>query len=369
MPAALELCDIRKSYGTVPIIRGVDLSVAPGEFVALVGPSGCGKSTLLRMIAGLEEIGSGQLLFDGVLVNNWDPARRRVGMVFQSYALYPHMSVEENIGFGLRLAKTPPLEWRERVDRAMQILQLSDLRHHKPSQLSGGQRQRVAIGRAIVRNPNVFLFDEPLSNLDAAMRAQMRMEIGKLHRQLRNTVIYVTHDQVEAMTLADRIVVMEGGLVRQIGAPMTLYDHPANRFVAGFIGTPGMGFLPACVGAATEQGLEVIFDDGKGRAIRLPARSASLPQGAQITVGIRPEHVSICSEDRAMLEGQVVILERLGADTFAWLDIAGAPDPIAVRLDPHRADLAPGLRIALRFDPGRAHVFDADGNSLSALAP
>ena len=369
MPASLILRDIRKSYGSTEIIRGIDLTVAPGEFVALVGPSGCGKSTLLRMIAGLEEITSGELRFDDSVVNDWDPARRRVGMVFQSYALYPHMTVEQNVGFGLKLAGTPPAELAARVDQALHVLQLTALRKHRPSQLSGGQRQRVAIGRAIVRNPNVFLFDEPLSNLDAALRGQMRLEIGKLHQQLKNTVIYVTHDQVEAMTLADRIVVLEGGLVRQVGRPMDLYEHPANRFVAGFIGTPTMGFLAGQVTAAGSGGMAVALDGAAGRVVTVPARAASPAVGAAVTLGVRPEHCTVCPVDQAVLPGTVVMLERLGADTFAFLDVPGAPAPIAVRLGGADAGVAPGQRVGLRFDSDRAHVFADDGTALAKAAP
>lgn len=364
MPAALELRDIRKSFGATDIIKGVDLTVASGEFLVFVGPSGCGKSTLLRMIAGLEDISSGQLLFDGVTVNDWSPAQRRIGMVFQSYALYPHMSVEENIGFSLKLAKMPKAEMRERVEQAMRTLQLTGLRNHKPSQLSGGQRQRVAIGRAIVRNPNVFLFDEPLSNLDAALRGQMRMEIGKLHQQLKNTVIYVTHDQVEAMTLADRIVVFEGGVIRQVGTPMELYNHPANRFVASFIGSPTMGFLSARVGGSGPEGVDIVLGDAK---LRIGRRARLLPQDAPVTLGIRPEHVKVGPANQGVVDGRVVMLERLGADSFAFFDVPGADSPIAARLDPQDTGVAVGEILALRFDPGHVHLFDADGNNLPTI--
>jgi multiple sugar transport system ATP-binding protein len=368
MPASVELRDICKSYGSTRIVKGVNLTVAPGEFVVFVGPSGCGKSTLLRMIAGLEDITAGELRFDDVVVNDWDPARRRIGMVFQSYALYPHMSVEQNVGFGLKLARTPAAEIRARVDRALSVLQLTALRHHKPAQLSGGQRQRVAIGRAIVRNPNVFLFDEPLSNLDAALRGQMRMEIGKLHRQLRNTVIYVTHDQVEAMTLADRIVVLEGGVIRQVGTPMALYERPANRFVAGFIGTPTMGFLEGRIaGDAPRQGIALTA--AGGQIVALPPGFAPLARGAPVTLGVRPEHCRVCPPGQAVLTGTVVMLERLGADTFAFLDLPGTEAPLAVRLDAGDRSVVAGQAAGLRFDPDRAHLFDADGNRIPPPAP
>ena len=362
MPSLLELRDVRKSYGGKEIIRGVSLTIAPSEFLVLVGPSGCGKSTLLRMIAGLEEITSGDLYFDGERVNDWDAARRRIGMVFQSYALYPHMSVAQNIGFGLKLAKTPRAERETRVAEALRILQLEPLRDHKPSQLSGGQRQRVAIGRAIVRNPNAFLFDEPLSNLDAALRIQMRMEISRLHQRLHNTVVYVTHDQVEAMTLADRIVVLEGGVVRQVGAPLDLYERPANRFVAGFIGTPTMGFLDA---VSQDGFVDLVGATNHGQ--RLPFRLVRPVEGS-VTIGIRPEHCRFSSTDDAMLVGSVVMLERLGADTFAFVDIPGAVQTVAVRLEPRDGSVSVGDRVGLRFDPIKAHIFDAEGVTIQRIA-
>jgi len=367
MPATVELRDVRKSYGAVDIIKGVSLTVAPGEFVVFVGPSGCGKSTLLRMIAGLEEITAGEVLFDGNIVNDLDPARRRVGMVFQSYALYPHMTVEQNIGFGLKLAKKPAAELKARVEEALRVLQLTALRHHKPSQLSGGQRQRVAIGRAIVRKPNVFLFDEPLSNLDASLRGQMRMEIGKLHQTLKNTVIYVTHDQVEAMTLADRIVVFEGGYIRQVGTPMDLYERPANRFVAGFIGTPTMGFLKTVAVHGAAEGLALSLAAGQPPIATLPD-FGPLPSGTAVTLGLRPEHCSISDPDTAALVGTVLMLERLGADTFAFVDLPGTATPLAVRLGAQDRSVSPGQRVGFEFDPASAHLFDAEGNSLSGIA-
>src|ERR1700752_2195545 len=242
--ADVEMKQVKKAFGDIQIIRGVDLRIESGEFVVFVGPSGCGKSTLLRMIAGLEDITSGDLMIDGVRANGLAPAKRRVGMVFQSYALYPHMSVYENMAFGLTLAKEDKEEVKTRVMRAAQILQLDQLLERKPKELSGGQRQRVAIGRAIVRKPKVFLFDEPLSNLDSALRVRMRYEFAKLHQDLQTTMVYVTHDQVEAMTLADRIVVLNAGRIEQVGTPMELYEHPENAFVAGFIGSPRMNFVP-----------------------------------------------------------------------------------------------------------------------------
>lgn len=361
MPAKLELRDLRKDVDQTHIIKGVSLTIEPGEFVVLVGPSGCGKSTLLRMIAGLETITSGELLFDDTVVNDWDPARRRIGMVFQSYALYPHMTVEENIGFGLKLAKTPGAERQARVDEALRTLQLEPLRKHKPSQLSGGQRQRVAIGRAIVRNPNAFLFDEPLSNLDASLRVQMRMEIGRLHQRLKNTVVYVTHDQVEAMTLADRIVVLEAGQIRQIGTPMDLYERPANRFVAGFIGTPTMGFI-----AARTRGPSALLvnEGGSPCVVEMPGRIPAELADTELILGIRPENCRLCNSADGQLRGTVIMLERLGADTFAFLDIPGAQEPVAVRLSTDDGAVTPGQVVGFSFNPERALLFDAEGQTL-----
>lgn len=367
MPARLELRDIRKSFDGKEIIKGVSLTVEPGEFLVLVGPSGCGKSTLLRMIAGLEEITAGELLFDDLVVNDRGPSERRVGMVFQSYALYPHMTVEQNIGFGLKLAKKPKAELSQRVEEAMRILQLTELRHHKPSQLSGGQRQRVAIGRAIVRKPNAFLFDEPLSNLDAALRVQMRMEIGRLHQRLMNTVVYVTHDQVEAMTLADRIVVLEAGRIRQIGAPLELYERPANRFVAGFIGTPTMGFLDAeVIGKEADSAIvRPLSGTEVNRGIRLPV---ALENGARVTLGIRPEHCRLVTADEGDAAGTVVMLERLGADTFAFVDVPGCIESMAVRIDRSATTIQPGAKVGIRLLAEHCLLFDADGEAIKPQA-
>ena len=368
MPASLELRDIHKDYGGKPIIKGVSLTVAPSEFLVLVGPSGCGKSTLLRMIAGLEEISSGELMFDGQRVNDWDPARRRIGMVFQSYALYPHMTVAQNIGFSLKLKKVGREERNRRVDEALRLLRLDELRSHKPSQLSGGQRQRVAIGRAIVRKPNAFLFDEPLSNLDAALRVQMRMEISRLHQQFRNTVVYVTHDQVEAMTLADRIVVLESGVVRQVGAPLDLYERPANRFVAGFIGTPTMAFIDV-EHRENRGGRTAVRLAGQATgtsALELPIPSDSATGEGTYTLGVRPEHCRLSSTEDAILTGTIVIIERLGADTFAFLDLPGASETVAVRLGEDAKLAAVGDHVGLRFDGAKAHLFDPDGVAIQA---
>lgn len=366
MQAAIKLNNIKKSFGDTEVIKGVDFSIEPGEFVALVGPSGCGKSTLLRMIAGLESISSGELYFDDDLVNSWKPAKRKVGMVFQSYALYPHMTVEENVGFGLKLSKVGKKERQERVDAALDILQLDALKKRKPAQLSGGQRQRVAIGRAIVRRPNVFLFDEPLSNLDTELRVQMRMEIGRLHRKLKNTVIYVTHDQVEAMTLADRIVVLEGGVVRQIGKPLDLYERPNNRFVAGFMGTPKMAFINIKPLEQIESGFSISMANGEGgeSTVTLVERQGHADNLKAVTMGIRPEDCWLESGEKAVLHGEVLELERLGAETFAFLDIPGTADPIAVRLKDPNNVIQPGERAGLNFNTNRVHLFDANGDAI-----
>src|SRR5262249_29543089 len=289
--AEIRLVELRKSFGTVDVIKGVNLEIRHGEFVVFVGPSGCGKSTLLRLIAGLEEITSGELYIGGRLVNEVQPRQRGIAMVFQSYAIFPHMSVRENVGFGLTISGIPKEEKAKRVNEAARILQMEHLLDRKPSQLSGGQRQRVAIGRAIVRNPEVFLFDEPLSNLDAALRMDMRMELGKLHHDLNATMIYVTHDQVEAMTLADKIVVLNHGVVQQVGAPMELSHKPANLFVAGFIGSPSMNFMDVEVLAARSEGVTV-----RAQAldpVTLPIKTPGLVVNGRAKLGIRPQYLSV----------------------------------------------------------------------------
>src|SRR3954447_24248161 len=284
--ATVTLNGLQKSYGDVQIIKGVDLQVDDREFCVFVGPSGCGKSTLLRMIAGLEEITAGELMIDGKRVNDVPPSDRGLAMVFQSYALYPHMSVEDNMGFSLRLAGVSKEERRAKVGEAAKVLQLDKLLDRKPKELSGGQRQRVAIGRAIVREPKVFLFDEPLSNLDAALRVQMRIELARLHEVLNATMIYVTHDQVEAMTLADKIIVLQGGVIEQAGSPLELYHHPNNLFVAGFIGSPKMNFLPTTVSAVDNVGPTVTLPGGG--SITVPVRPGSTRVGDKVTLGVRP---------------------------------------------------------------------------------
>ena len=349
--ANVELKDIRKSFGSVEIIKGIDLTITHGEFVVFVGPSGCGKSTLLRLIAGLEEISSGTLKIGDKVVNDLPPKDRSIAMVFQSYALFPHMTVYDNVAFGLNIAGAPKDEIERKVQEAARILKMENLLARKPSQLSGGQRQRVAIGRAIIRNPKVFLFDEPLSNLDAALRVQMRLEIARLHQRLRATMVYVTHDQVEAMTLANRIVVFNDGRIEQVGTPMDLYERPANRFVAGFIGAPSMNFLPVRTNGS--------LIDWPGIApLALPAGKAQV-----VELGIRPEHLVAVEEADADIAGDIEIIERLGAETYAYVRVAGQPADLTLRL-PGETGHRPGSRIGLKLDWSRAHWFDADGRVL-----
>ncbi len=347
---ALDIRGLSKRYGAVEVLRDIDLSIAPGEFTVFVGPSGCGKSTLLRMICGLDEVSGGVIAIDGQNVNDVPAARRGIAMVFQSYALYPHMTVAENMGYALRLAGTDKAVIRKRVESAAEILKIADYLDRKPRQLSGGQRQRVAIGRAIVREPRIFLFDEPLSNLDAALRVDMRMEFARLKARLGTTMIYVTHDQVEAMTLADKIVVMNAGRIEQVGSPIDLYDRPTNRFVAGFIGSPRMNFLP--VRSARNGEAEV-----PGGRLAL----SSAPQGLA-EVGIRPEHVTLAPD--GPLRGEVLAVEHLGSDTFAYVELPGAETPLVVRLGGERR-LVHGEAVSIRPDAARLQLFDAAGATLT----
>ena len=349
--AQLQLANLRKSFGQVQVIKGLDLAISDGEFVVFVGPSGCGKSTTLRMIAGLEDATSGTILLDGGDVTRARPADRSIAMVFQSYALFPHMTVADNIGFGLQLKGTDRATITARVAEVAGTLHLAPLLARYPRELSGGQRQRVAIGRAIIRNPKVFLFDEPLSNLDAALRVQMRLEIARLHQRLRATMVYVTHDQVEAMTLANRIVVFNDGRIEQVGTPIDLYERPANRFVAGFIGAPSMNFLPVRTNGS--------LIDWPGIApLALPAGKAQV-----VELGIRPEHLVAVEEADADIAGDIEIIERLGAETYAYVRVAGQPADLTLRL-PGETGHRPGSRIGLKLDWSRAHWFDADGRVL-----
>jgi multiple sugar transport system ATP-binding protein len=354
----LKLDNVNKQLGGARILRDINLEIAAGEFVVFVGPSGCGKSTLLRLIAGLDSICAGELLIDGRRVNDLEPRERGVGMVFQSYALYPHMSVYDNISFGLKLAKTEKSSLRERVLKTAQILQLDKLLQRKPKELSGGQRQRVAMGRAMAREPDILLFDEPLSNLDASLRVQMRNEIARLHDRLSSTMIYVTHDQVEAMTLADKIVVLNGGHVEQVGSPRELYERPASRFVAGFLGSPRMNFLPARLHALGETSQ---VDTPVLGMTTLPFDSSNLAAGAQLSLGIRPEHVSLKAADGTA--GVVVTgVEYLGSETYVHLD-TGQDEPLTCRCEVS-AGWQVGDRVELQLDIDNLHLFDADGAAL-----
>ncbi|MEH6416579.1 ABC transporter ATP-binding protein [Pseudomonas sp. CGJS7] len=354
----LKLDNVNKQLGGVRILRDINLEIAAGEFVVFVGPSGCGKSTLLRLIAGLDSICAGDLLIDGRRVNDLEPRERGVGMVFQSYALYPHMSVYDNISFGLKLAKTDKTSLRERVLKTAQILQLDNLLQRKPKELSGGQRQRVAMGRAMAREPDILLFDEPLSNLDASLRVQMRNEIARLHDRLGSTMIYVTHDQVEAMTLADKIIVLNGGRVEQVGSPRELYERPASRFVAGFLGSPKMNFLPARLHAPGETSL---VDTPVLGMTALPFDSSDLAAGTLLSLGIRPEHVSLKTAEETA--GIVVIgVEYLGSETYVHLE-TGQDELLICRCEVN-AGWQAGDRVELQLDTDHLHLFDADGTAL-----
>ena len=348
--AEVVLEGVRKSFGSVDVIHGVDLDLAHGEFVVFVGPSGCGKSTLLRLVAGLEEASAGTIRIGERDVTHTEPADRGVAMVFQSYALYPHMSVAENMGFGLRMTGHPKAEVDEKVARAASILQLDELLDRKPKALSGGQRQRVAIGRAIVREPDVFLFDEPLSNLDAELRVDMRLQIAKLHQSMSATMIYVTHDQVEAMTLADKIVVLRAGRVEQVGSPLALYDDPDNLFVAGFIGSPKMNFLPGLTGEGTVRIAD--YDVDVPVALREPVAA-----GRAVMLGIRPEHFD--PSGAIALPVKVDVIEHLGGSSFLYARTGPGVDPLTIERRDAR-DGREGETIEARFDPARAMLFDVE---------
>ncbi|WP_417692413.1 ABC transporter ATP-binding protein [Pseudomonas sp.] len=354
----LKLDNVNKQLGGMRILRDVSLEIAAGEFVVFVGPSGCGKSTLLRLIAGLDSICAGDLLIDGRRVNDLEPRERGVGMVFQSYALYPHMSVYDNISFGLKLAKTEKTSLRERVLKTAQILQLDKLLQRKPKELSGGQRQRVAMGRAMAREPDILLFDEPLSNLDASLRVQMRNEIARLHARLGTTMIYVTHDQVEAMTLADKIVVLNGGHIEQVGSPRELYERPATRFVAGFLGSPRMNFLAAFLHTPGASSLVESLVLGR---TALPFDSSSLAANSPLSLGIRPEHVALkAAQGTAGIA--VIGVEYLGSETYVHLD-TGQDEPMICRCEVH-AGWRVGDRVELQVEIDNLHLFDADGTAL-----
>ena len=354
--SSLKLRGVSKAFGALEVIKGVDLDIADKEFVVFVGPSGCGKSTLLRMIAGLETVTSGDLYIGDERMNEVDPSKRGIAMVFQSYALYPHMTVRENMGFALKFAGVPKPEIERQVAEAARILELEPLLDRLPRQLSGGQRQRVAIGRAIVRHPQVFLFDEPLSNLDAELRVHMRIELARLHKELATTIIYVTHDQVEAMTLADKIVVLRAGEIAQVGTPLQLYDDPDNLFVAGFIGSPKMNLMKGVAGAARDGQLSVTLPDYGGQSIAVPAPRTPLAAGTAVTVGIRPSQFD--DTGSAALDLTVELVEHLGSETFAYAR-AGQGELLTVGMHNDRG-LVAGQALKARFDPARVLLFGAD---------
>ncbi|POR52909.1 carbohydrate ABC transporter ATP-binding protein (CUT1 family) [Paraburkholderia eburnea] len=381
--ASISLRGVQKAYGdNAPVIRNVDLEIGKNEFCVFLGPSGCGKSTLLRMIAGLEDVSDGDVSIGGKLVNDVPAAQRGVAMVFQSYALFPHMTVYENMAFGLKLAKTPKADIDRKVREAARILQLEALLERHPKALSGGQRQRVAIGRAIVREPGVFLFDEPLSNLDATLRGQTRIEIARLHKQFAEaSVVYVTHDQIEAMTLADKIVLLHSGKdtelygsIAQVGAPLELYHRPASRFVAGFIGSPRMNFLPATVNGVDAQGVSVTFD-GSRETVRLPLQGSALAAGTPVTFGVRPEHLELIaasgngsgtrSGESLTLARTVTLVEALGEHSYVHLDQPGGT--VLIAKAPGDARFAPGDTARFRAHAAQCHLFAPDGFALAPL--
>ncbi|MGF6367483.1 multiple sugar transport system ATP-binding protein [Paraburkholderia sp. RAU6.4a] len=363
----LVLRNVTKTYGEGPqVIQGIDLRIPDGQFTVFVGPSGCGKSTMLRMIAGLESVTGGDILIDGVRVNDLQPTDRGISMVFQSYALYPHMTVAENMGFSLKLSGKSKKEVREAVGRAAEILQITHLLERKPKALSGGQRQRVAIGRAIVRKPRVFLFDEPLSNLDAALRVQMRIELAKLHRELGTTMIYVTHDQVEAMTLGQQIVVFNKGRIEQTGAPLDLYERPSNRFVGGFIGSPQMNMLTATL-VSRSDAQTVVALAGASQRIVLSGRLAQ-PVSGELTLGVRAEHLGIGSLDEG-LAARVELVEHLGDVSILHARLDGMAHAIALKLDKKDAQHAVGARVGIKVASSSVTLFDANGAAVSLARP
>ncbi|HVW93900.1 MAG TPA: ABC transporter ATP-binding protein [Devosia sp.] len=350
----VELRRVTKRYGAVEVISDLSLTVEDGSFTALLGPSGCGKSTLLRMIAGLEEITLGRCFIDGAEVTDTPPARRGVAMVFQSYALYPHLTVRQNIAFSLSIGGVAKAQQEARVAEVSRMLQLDQLLDRRPAQLSGGQRQRVAIGRALVREPKVFLFDEPLSNLDAMLRVQMRLELAKLHQDVKTTMIYVTHDQVEAMTLADRIVVLDKGVISQVGSPLELYNQPANKFVAAFIGSPAMNFFKADI--AGHSGKDYLLNLPGGRSATIASRGGTAGSPS-VEVGVRPEHFRLGSPGAGVFDGRISIVEQLGNSTLLYVDTAAGQ---LIVEGEGNLELAPGENVGLTLDTSRSHLFGAD---------
>ncbi|WP_122032683.1 maltose/maltodextrin ABC transporter ATP-binding protein MalK [Aliivibrio sp. EL58] len=361
---SVTLRNVCKSYGDVKISKNIDLDINSGEFVVFVGPSGCGKSTLLRCIAGLEDITSGDLYMGEKRMNDVEPSKRGVGMVFQSYALYPHLNLFDNMSFGLKLAKADKSEIKKRVDHAADILQLGHLLERQPKALSGGQRQRVAIGRTLVSQPDVFLLDEPLSNLDAALRVQMRIEIAKLHKKLGCTMIYVTHDQVEAMTMAEKIVVLDGGYVSQVGAPLELYHYPKNRFVAGFIGSPKMNFISVFIEDVEKNQVKVQFKNGA--SFWIPVDGTQVTRGERMSLGIRPEHLVAAENGDAVIKGDVLVVEKLGYETQIYLTIEDADADMIYRV-PDTALIEAGDAFSIGIPANRCHLFHNDGKACQRL--
>ncbi|EGR1145341.1 TPA: maltose/maltodextrin ABC transporter ATP-binding protein MalK [Vibrio parahaemolyticus] len=362
--ASVTLKNVCKAYGDVLISKNVDLQIDEGEFVVFVGPSGCGKSTLLRCIAGLEDITSGDLYIGDQRMNDVEPSKRGVGMVFQSYALYPHLNLYDNMSFGLKLAKADKAEIDKRVEHAAEILQLGHLLERQPKALSGGQRQRVAIGRTLVSQPNVFLLDEPLSNLDAALRVNMRAQITKLQRQLGCTMIYVTHDQVEAMTMADKIVVLDGGYVSQVGKPLELYHYPQNRFVAGFIGSPKMNFMSVFIDEVESERVKVQLSNGV--SFWIPVDGTTVNRGDRMSLGIRPEHLLSATEADATIHGEVMIVEKLGNETQVYLNLEGADADVIYR-QPDTLAVDTSDKLEIGIPAHRCHLFHSDGRACKRL--
>ncbi|MFC0178754.1 maltose/maltodextrin ABC transporter ATP-binding protein MalK [Thorsellia kenyensis] len=364
--ATVVLKDVGKSYGDVVISKNINMEINDGEFVVFVGPSGCGKSTLLRMIAGLEDITTGELTIDGKRMNEIPPSERDIGMVFQSYALYPHFTVEDNMSFGLKLAGHKKNEIKPKVSDVAEVLQLKHLLDRKPKALSGGQRQRVAIGRTLVADPGVYLLDEPLSNLDAGLRVQMRIEISRLHKRLKKTMIYVTHDQVEAMTLADKIVVLDAGYIAQIGKPLELYHYPQNRFVAGFIGSPKMNFLPVKVTAIEPDRLEVELPSPNKKRAWIPVDTTGVKPDSIVSLGIRPEHLLPAELGDVTLEGNITVVEQLGNETQIHIDIPSIKSQLVYRQNDVIL-VEEGTEFSVGLPLHRCHIFKEDGTACRRL--
>lgn len=362
--ASVTLNNVSKAYGDVLISKNVDLQIEQGEFVVFVGPSGCGKSTLLRCIAGLEDITSGDLFIGEQRMNDVEPSKRGVGMVFQSYALYPHLNLFDNMSFGLKLAKADKKEINDRVSHTADILQLTPLLERKPKELSGGQRQRVAIGRTLVSQPDVFLLDEPLSNLDAALRVQMRIQLAKLHKRLGCTMIYVTHDQVEAMTMADKIVVLDNGYVAQVGMPLDIYHYPQNKFVAGFIGSPKMNFIDVTIDAVEADRVSIKMSDGS--TFWTPIDGSTVKSGEKMTLGVRPEHLVSAEQGDATISGEILVVEKLGNETQVYLTVDNSEAEMIYRV-PDTLLVEAGSHFTVGIPAHRCHLFHEDGSACQRL--